>query len=77
MPDDLCYLCLGAPARCDVPGYRIAVCNNCWTNAEHGWPERFEESLFHALSRAGLLIPDRNNKGRLPREYAPPADYSL
>ena len=77
MPDDLCYLCLGAPARRDVPGYRVAVCQSCWQSAEQGWPERHEASLFNALARAGLLIPDRNGQGRLPREYAPPADYSL
>ncbi len=77
MPDDLCYLCLGAPASRDVPGYRIAVCNKCWAGAEQGWPEAQEASLFNALTRASLLIPDRNERGRLPRTYAPPADFNL
>ncbi len=77
MADDLCYLCLGAPASHDVPGYRIAVCSQCWTKAEGGWPQSQEASLFSALARAGLLIPDRNASGRLPRNYAPPADFNL
>ena len=45
--------------------------------AEHGWPTVFEQALFNALARAGLLLPDRNDNGRLPREYAPPAEFSL
>lgn len=74
---DLCYLCLGAPRAVDVPAYRITVCAGCWSKAEAGWPEEFEPSLFAALKRAGLLIPDRNGQGRLPREYRPPADFHL
>lgn len=77
MSDDLCYLCLGAPAVKDVRGYRIAVCTPCWQAAEHGWPAGREKSLMSALARAGLLIPDRNDAGLLPREYAPPADFNL
>ncbi len=76
MPD-VCYLCLAAPAVKDVPGYRIGVCAQCWAAASDGWPEAFEASLFAALSKAGLLIPDRNDHGRLPREYQPPADFNL
>ena len=77
MPDDLCYLCLGAPATTTAPGYRIAVCAACWSSAEGGWPPEQEGALMQALARAGLLIPDRNPAGRLPREYTPPADFNL
>jgi hypothetical protein len=60
-----------------VNGYKIGVCIQCWQQAEHGWPAQFEDSLFHALSRQSLLIPDRNEAGYLPRSYAPPADFNL
>ena len=76
MPD-LCYLCLGAPGEKKVPGYAVHVCTACWDAAEHGWPEAQEPALFAALARAGLLIPDRNERDRLPRAYAPPADFNL
>lgn len=73
----LCHLCLGAPGDKRVPGYKINVCIPCWTRADEGWAEKDEPTLFQALSRQGLLIPDRNARGRLPRKYAPPANYDL
>ena len=73
----LCYLCLGAPSEVKVPGYGFSVCKICWRNRENGWDPKFEPSLFNALARAGLLIPDRNENGRLPRAYQPPADFNL
>jgi hypothetical protein len=76
MPD-LCYLCLAAPKAVKVPGYNITVCRQCWSKSADGWPEAFEASLFDALQRGGLLIPDRTPQGRLPRQYSPPADYHL
>ena len=60
-----------------VPGYRLIVCDLCWQNAANGWPKDAEPVLFAALANAGLLIPDRNDRGLLPRQYAPPADYAL
>ena len=74
---DLCYLCLAGPSAKSAPGYRISVCLSCWQKAEAGWPEEFEPALLQALSKAGLLIPDRNEVGRYPRTYAPPEDYAL
>jgi len=74
---DLCYLCLGAPSDVRAPGYAFNVCTPCWRQAEQGWDATFEPSIFDALARAGLLIPDRNELGRLPREYIPPANFSL
>jgi len=76
MPD-VCYLCLAAPSAVKVRGYGFSVCHACWRNAEQGWPTAYEPSVFDALARAGLLIPDRNAAGRLPREYAPPANFNL
>ena len=73
----LCYLCLGGPAEKRVPGYTIHVCTGCWRGAEAGWPAVAEPGLLAALGRAGLLIPDRNAHGRLPRDYEPPADHAL
>ncbi len=74
---ELCYLCLAGPAFKRVPKYNIQVCRGCWDSAEQGWPQQFEGSLFQALSRAGLLIPDRNARHLLPRDYAPPDNFAL
>ena len=77
MTDTLCHLCLGAPASHSVSGYAIHVCSKCYRDAEQGWPKRWEDTLFAALGRASLLIPDRNERGLLPRAYVPPADFAL
>ena len=74
---DLCYLCLAGPSSHNVKGYGFDVCTKCWQAAAQGWDVGFEPAIFNALGRAGLLIPDRNPQGRLPREYAPPADHQL
>ena len=71
----LCKVAKGVSQQ--VPGYRIWVCDCCWRSAEDGWPKETEPVLFAALANAGLLIPDRNEKGLLPRAYAPPSDYAL
>jgi hypothetical protein len=77
MSDGLCHLCLAGPSAHTVSGYDISVCAKCWREARSGWPQQWEVTLFSALGRASLLIPDRNKGGRLPREYAPPADFAL
>ena len=61
----------------NVPVYRLSVCDFCWQQAQDGWPRQAEPILFAALAKAGLLIPDRNDRGLLPRQYAPPQDYAL
>ena len=73
----LCNLCLAGPAERKVSGYNMQVCQTCWQRAAEGWPKEFEPTLFDALTRAGLLIPDRTANGRLPRSYEPPADFNL
>jgi hypothetical protein len=74
----ICPLCASEAETFErAPGYGIDVCLACWDGAENGWPRAQEETLFRALANAGLLIPDRNDAGLLPRGYAPPADYQL
>ncbi len=73
-----CKLCdLPGENRYNIPVYRLSVCDLCWQQAQYGWPKKAEPILFAALAEAGLLIPDRNNRGLLPRQYAPPKDYAL
>ena len=60
-----------------MPVYRLSVCDLCWQQAQEGWPKEAESILFAALAKAGLLMPDRNDRGLLPRQYAPPKDYAL
>jgi len=72
-----CALCGDTQNLTLAPSYKILACQRCWHGAEHGWPAAAEPALFKALAAQGLLIPDRDDKGRLPRTYAPPADYAL
>lgn len=73
-----CPLCGGhAELIVRVPAYKIDVCEPCWDGAQAGWPRTAEAKLFEALAAAGLLIPDRNDNGHLPRQYAPPEDLHL
>ncbi len=77
-PVKCCRLCEPVKAASQqVPSYRLWVCEECWQNAENGWAKDAEPVLFAALASAGLLIPDRNEQGLLPRAYAPPSDYAL
>ena len=73
----LCHLCLGGPGDIRLAGYNINLCQQCHRASAEGFARHYEQTLFDALGRAGLLIPDRNENGLLPREYAPPADYAL
>ncbi len=73
----LCHTCLGGPRAVEVPGYKIGVCQQCWQQAAQGWPKHQEPVLMQAMTRQGLLIPDRNERGLLPQEYAGPADFNL
>ncbi len=77
MTDQLCHLCLAGPGEIKTKGYGFCVCPVCWQAAERGWPKRFEPTIFAALAKAGLLIPDREASGQLPRDYQPPADFDL
>ena len=73
-----CKLCESpGERRYNVPVYRLSVCDLCWQQAQNGWPRPTEPILFAALAKAGLLIPDRNDYGLLPRQYTPPKDYAL
>ena len=72
-----CALCERKNAHQVVAAYRIVVCDECWDLAAEGWPTSAEPVLFRALAKQGLLIADRNEANRLPRDYAPPADYAL
>ena len=71
---ECCALCEPMKAaRQQVPSYRIWVCDECWQSAENGWAKDAEPVLFAALANAGLLIPDRNEHGLLPRPMLRPA----
>ncbi|MDA8953547.1 hypothetical protein N9H90_07240 [Pseudomonadales bacterium] len=71
-----CELCAN-PAQHLVPGYKLMVCEVCWSDAAHGWAEDLEPTLFAALAARGLLIPDRGDNDLLPRSYAPPEDFNI
>lgn len=48
--------------------YDISVCMSCWRGNWDGWAPHYEKLLIAHLKEKGLPIPERNEKGWLPRE---------
>jgi hypothetical protein len=51
-----------------VGRYMIEVCDGCYASNSDGWMPPFEATLLAHLTEKGLPIPDRNEKGLLPRD---------
>jgi len=47
--------------------YEIMVCDSCWQSNWDGWGPEFEKKLLSLLEDKGLPVPERNEKGYLPR----------
>ena len=70
-----CFMCRRdfqmGPHRYDghyIGRYKLSVCDTCWNANWDGWAPDFETRLVAHLSEQHLPIPDRNEKGWLPRE---------
>ena len=50
-----------------IKTYDISVCNVCYDSNWDGWAPQSEEVLIKHLSDNALPIPERNEKGLLPR----------
>jgi len=73
-----CDFCLRqAKAVHQLDGYNLTACRDCWVEAADGWDDQHQLTLFEALQKNSLLIPDRNEQGLLPREYQPPLDFNI
>lgn len=48
--------------------YKITVCKICWDGNWDGWNPGHEKYLLEKLKENGLPIPERNEKGLLPRD---------
>lgn len=46
----------------------IFACDTCWNGNYDGWAPHYERVLLAYLERQGLPVPQRNNKGLLPRD---------
>ncbi len=51
-----------------IPRYQISVCSACYSGNWDGWNPRLDEKLIAHLTSQGLPIPERNEKGWLPRD---------
>jgi hypothetical protein len=51
-----------------VGRYVIEVCDGCYADNAKGWAPHCEAKLVAHLKKKKLPIPDRNDKGRLPRD---------
>ena len=45
----------------------IMCCNSCWESNWDGWSAQHEPKILHHLQSKNLPVPQRNSKGRLPR----------
>lgn len=50
-----------------IKRYQIQVCGTCWSGNYDGWQPDCERRLILHLEKEGVPIPDRNEKGLLPR----------
>lgn len=48
--------------------YQVCVCKACYDSNWDGWAPHYEQLLIAHLEEKGLPMPERNAKGRLPRE---------
>ena len=69
-----CFMCdnefLMGPDRYDgkfIRSYKINVCRICYNGNWDGWCPDFEDRLIEHLNKENLPIPERNEKGWLPR----------
>lgn len=51
-----------------ISSYKISVCENCYKGNWDGWTLHYEERLLPHLKENGIPIPERNEKGWVPRE---------
>ena len=51
-----------------IPRYNISVCDTCYEGNWDGWAPECEKKLVEHLEKDGLPIPERNEKGWLPRD---------
>ena len=48
--------------------YGVTVCRGCFRAAKDGWPAASEEKLLPKLKELGKPVPERNDRGLLPRD---------
>lgn len=46
----------------------IFCCDSCWDSNWDGWAPHHEAVLIKQCDEKGILLPDRNDKGLLPRD---------
>ncbi len=51
-----------------IPRYQITVCLSCWKTNSDGWAPHLEDRLILHLEENYLPIPERNERGLLPRD---------
>ncbi len=51
-----------------IPRYQMGVCKSCYEANWDGWAPDYEGKIITHLEEKGLPVPERNNKGWLPRD---------
>lgn len=51
-----------------IPRYNFAVCRTCYSSNWDGWVPHAEPKIIKHLEHENLPIPERNDKGWLPRD---------
>lgn len=57
----------GKYGRC-IPSYNLNVCMSCYKGNHDGWNSTNEEVLIKHLEKNDIPVPERNEKGWIPRE---------
>ena len=51
-----------------IKSYEMTVCDTCWKSNGDGWAPQYEKKILKHLEDKGLALPERNEKGWLPRD---------
>lgn len=59
------------PQRYDgkyIRSYDLNACQSCYAGNRDGWGQRQEKVLLKHIEKKGIAIPERNEKGLIPRD---------
>lgn len=51
-----------------ISRYDLDVCKTCYESNWDGWAPQFEPKLLAHIKEKGIAVPQRNEKGWLPRD---------
>lgn len=54
-----------------VKSLGTTVCRTCYDGNWDGWNPQVEEKVIELIEEQGFIVPERNEKGWIPRDFNP------